>query len=97
MEILLEKILLAIYYLTLGSLAIYGAHRLVLVALYYRNRERLNPPMAEPEDWPIVTVQLPLFNEMYVAARLIDSVCQFEYPRDRLEIQVLDDSTDETS
>ena len=97
MEILLEKILLAIYYLTLGSLAIYGAHRLVLMALYYRNRKRLNPPMAEPEDWPFVTVQLPLFNEMYVAARLIDSVCRLDYPRDRLEIQVLDDSTDETS
>ncbi len=97
METLLENVLLAIYYLTLGSLAIYGSHRLVLVALYYRYRRRLNPSVAEPANWPMVTVQLPLYNEMYVATRLIDSVCRLEYPRDRLEIQVLDDSTDETS
>ena len=97
MEILFEKVLLAIYYLTLGSLAIYGSHRLVLLALYYRNRHRLNPSVAEPTDWPVVTLQLPLFNEMYVASRLIDSVCRLDYPKDRLEIQVLDDSTDETS
>ena len=97
MEILLEKVLLAIYYLTLGSLAIYGSHRLVLIALYYRNRHRLNPSVAAPSDWPVVTIQLPLFNEMYVASRLIDSICRLDYPRDRLEIQVLDDSTDETS
>ena len=97
MEILFEKVLLAIYYLTLGSLAVYGSHRLLLVALYYRNRQRLNPSVAEPTTWPVVTVQLPLFNEMYVAARLIDAVCRLDYPRERLEIQVLDDSTDETS
>lgn len=97
MEILFEKVLLAIYYLTLGSLAVYGSHRLVLVALYYRNRRRLNPSVAEPTTWPVVTVQLPLFNEMYVATRLIDAICRLDYPRDRLEIQVLDDSTDETS
>ena len=97
MEILFEKVLLAIYYLTLGSLAIYGSHRLLLLALYYRNRHRLNPPTAEPTHWPMVTIQLPLFNEMYVASRLIDSVCRLDYPRDRLEIQVLDDSTDETA
>ena len=97
MEILLEKVLLAIYYLTLGSLAIYGSHRLVLIALYYRNRHRLNRSVAEPSVWPMVTIQLPLFNEMYVASRLIDSICRLDYPRDRLEIQVLDDSTDETS
>ena len=97
METLLEKILLAIYYLTLGSLAIYGSHRLVLVALYYRYRGRLNPAVREPESWPVVTVQLPLYNEMYVATRLIDAVCRLDYPRERLEIQVLDDSTDETA
>ena len=46
---------------------------------------------------PRVTVQLPIFNEMYVADRLIDAVCEIDYPRDLLEIQVLDDSTDETT
>ncbi len=59
-----------------------------------RNRTAVRPP--EPSDWPWVTVQLPLYNEMYVASRLIDAVAALDYPRDRLEIQVLDDSTDET-
>lgn len=49
-----------------------------------------------PETWPFVTVQLPIFNEMYVIERLIDSIAQFDYPRDRFEIHILDDSTDET-
>jgi len=47
-------------------------------------------------DWPIVTVQLPIYNELYVIARLIDRVCEFDYPKDKLEIHILDDSTDET-
>ncbi len=49
-----------------------------------------------PQERPIVTVQLPVYNERYVVERLIDTVCRFDYPRDRLEIQVLDDSTDES-
>ena len=48
------------------------------------------------EDWPVVTIQLPIYNEMYVVDRLIDAVCEIDYPREKLEIQVLDDSTDET-
>ena len=51
------------------------------------------PPL---DPLPVVTIQLPLYNEMYVADRLIQAVCDIEYPRERLEIQVLDDSTDET-
>ena len=51
------------------------------------------PPVAE---WPVVTVQLPIYNEMYVVDRLIDAVCELDYPNEKLEIQVLDDSTDET-
>jgi len=88
--------LLALYYLVLGVLAFYGVHRLLLVGLYVRTRRRkaVRPP--DPDVWPIVTVQLPLYNELYVATRLIDAVCALDYPRDRLEIQVLDDSTDET-
>jgi cellulose synthase/poly-beta-1,6-N-acetylglucosamine synthase-like glycosyltransferase len=90
------QVLLAIYYLILGTLAVYGVHRLVLVALYYRTHRRAPVPPPAPGDWPTVTVQLPLFNEMYVAERLIDAAARLDYPRDRLEIQVLDDSTDET-
>ncbi|MEA2693515.1 MAG: hypothetical protein QOJ16_2902 [Acidobacteriota bacterium] len=89
--------LLAIYYLILAVLAFYGVHRLALVILYLRTRKNQPVRPADPAEWPMVTVQLPLYNEMYVAERLIDAVCQLDYPKDRLEIQVLDDSTDETS
>ncbi len=90
------QVLLAIYYLILGTLAVYGVHRLALVALYYRTRHRAPGPPPVPEEWPRVTVQLPLYNEMYVAERLIDAAARLDYPGHRLEIQVLDDSTDET-
>lgn len=91
-----SRLILSLYYLVLGSLALYGLHRLALVALYYRTRNRSMTPPAEPERWPVVTVQLPIYNELYVADRLIDAACALDYPADRLEIQVLDDSTDRT-
>ncbi|HRC83990.1 MAG TPA: glycosyltransferase [Thermoanaerobaculia bacterium] len=87
---------LALYYLTLGVLALYGAHRLLLVWVYRRTRGQRPQLPSAPADWPVVTVQLPLYNEMYVARRLLDAVAALDYPADRLEIQVLDDSTDET-
>jgi hypothetical protein len=89
--------LLVLYYLTLGVLALYGIHRSWLVVTYLRHRRDRPALPAPPAEWPVVTVQLPLYNEMYVATRLLDAVCRLSYPRDRLEIQVLDDSTDETS
>ncbi len=93
---LAETLTIAAYFFVLIVLAIYGWHRYYLVYLYvrYRDNEPATPPPLS--QWPVVTLQLPLFNEMYVADRLITSVCAIEYPRDRLEIQVLDDSTDET-
>jgi cellulose synthase/poly-beta-1,6-N-acetylglucosamine synthase-like glycosyltransferase len=88
--------LLALYYLVLVVLAGFGLHRFAMVWGYLRTRDRraVRPP--DPAEWPIVTVQLPLYNEMYVASRLVEAVCALDYPRDRLEIQILDDSTDET-
>src|SRR5579863_43116 len=88
---------LALYYLILGVLAFFGVHRLWMVVLYLKTRRRTPPRPPDPELWPVVTVQLPLYNEMYVATRLVEAVCRLDYPRDRLEIQVLDDSTDETT
>ena len=88
--------ILVAYYSILGILALFGSHRLFLLALYYRTRHLRPEQPADPETWPRVTVQLPIFNELYVAERLIRSVCNLDYPSDRLEIQVLDDSTDET-
>jgi cellulose synthase/poly-beta-1,6-N-acetylglucosamine synthase-like glycosyltransferase len=92
-----ETIVLVLYFFVLSILAVYGWHRYYLVYLYMKNKGRapaLAPPLAV---LPPVTVQLPIFNEMYVADRLITAVCAMDYPKDLLEIQVLDDSTDETT
>jgi len=93
---LAETLTLAVYFFVLIVLAIYGWHRYYLVYLYMRYKE--NEPKAGPalDPLPVITIQLPLYNEMYVADRLIDAVCRIQYPRELLEIQVLDDSTDET-
>jgi cellulose synthase/poly-beta-1,6-N-acetylglucosamine synthase-like glycosyltransferase len=78
-------------------LASYGLHRYILVYLYYKNRKkRTTEPAGCFQELPRVTVQLPMFNERYVAERLIDCICKLNYPREKLDIQVLDDSTDET-
>ena len=89
--------LLVPYFVVLILLASYGLHRYILVYLYYKNRKNhTGEPAAQFEDLPRVTVQLPMFNEQFVAERLIESVCKLKYPREKLDIQVLDDSTDET-
>jgi len=94
-----ETLILVFYFFVLSILAIYGWHRYYLVYLYMKNRDKAPgrlpapPPLA---TLPRVTIQLPIYNEMYVADRLIDRVCEIDYPRELLDIQVLDDSTDET-
>ncbi len=91
-------LILFLYFLVLVILGAFGIHRYVMVYLYTRYRDRkASPKPLSGGVPPVVTVQLPLFNEMYVAERLIASVTQIRYPKDRLEIQVLDDSTDETT
>lgn len=92
-----ETLILATYFFVLVILAVYGWHRYYLVYQYMKNRDRRPVPPALPDPLPAVTIQLPIYNEMYVADRLIDAVCQMDYPRELLEIQVLDDSTDETT
>jgi cellulose synthase/poly-beta-1,6-N-acetylglucosamine synthase-like glycosyltransferase len=84
------------YFLVLVVLAIYGMHRYRLVYFFFKYRQNVPGPPPPVERWPTVTVQLPIFNERYVIERLVEAVARFDYPRDRLEIQVLDDSTDET-
>jgi cellulose synthase/poly-beta-1,6-N-acetylglucosamine synthase-like glycosyltransferase len=91
-----ETLTLATYFFVLIILAIYGWHRYYLVYLYMRYRDKEPRPGAALDPLPVVTIQLPLYNELYVADRLIEAVCKIEYPRDLLEVQVLDDSTDET-
>jgi cellulose synthase/poly-beta-1,6-N-acetylglucosamine synthase-like glycosyltransferase len=88
--------LLALHLIVWGLLAAYGIHRLHLLRLF-RRRDRAAPRPAPPETWPRVTIQLPVYNERYVAERLLDAAAAMDYPAPCLEIQVLDDSTDETS
>jgi cellulose synthase/poly-beta-1,6-N-acetylglucosamine synthase-like glycosyltransferase len=91
-----ETIILATYFFVLVILAIYGWHRYYLVYLYMKHKNEVPVPDGEFTALPSVTIQLPLYNEMYVVDRLVEAVCRIEYPRHLLEIQVLDDSTDET-
>ena len=93
---LAETLILASYFFVLIILAFYGWHRYYLVYMYMRNRDKQPRAGAQLSPLPVVTIQLPLYNEMYVADRLVASVCEIDYPRELLEIQVLDDSTDET-
>jgi cellulose synthase/poly-beta-1,6-N-acetylglucosamine synthase-like glycosyltransferase len=84
------------YFAVLLVLAAYGLHRYWLVYSYVKFRNNVPPEASEPSLWPQVTVQLPIYNERYVIERLIEAVARFDYPRELLQIQVLDDSTDET-
>jgi cellulose synthase/poly-beta-1,6-N-acetylglucosamine synthase-like glycosyltransferase len=89
--------LLIPYFVVLILLATYGVHRYVLVFLYYKNRKnKVQQPSGRFDELPRVTVQLPIFNEQFVVDRLVEAVCRLDYPREKLDIQVLDDSTDET-
>ncbi len=78
------------------ALGCFSLHRVWLLALWFTARRRPQAVPPPPADWPVVTVQLPVFNERYVIERLLSAVAALDYPNDRLEIQVLDDSTDDT-
>jgi len=89
--------LLIPYFVVLILLASYGIHRYILVYLYYRNKEKhTDEPPGYFSELPRVTVQLPIFNEQFVVERLLDAICRVNYPLEKLDIQLLDDSTDET-
>ena len=99
----LEVAVPALYAIAIVVLTAYGGNLLWLSLVHAANDRLRDGPVPAPdappeptEDWPVVTVQLPLYNEAEVAHRLIDACVQLDYPRSRLEIQVLDDSTDET-
>jgi len=84
------------YLSVLIGLSAYGIHRYFIIYLFLKNRKRETIPLSHFEQLPKVTVQLPIFNEVYVVERLLKSVSELDYPRDLLQIQVLDDSTDDT-
>lgn len=92
-----QGVLLAIYTVSLALLVVFSLHRYVIVRLYQKNRDRRPAPADAPGFLPCVTVQLPVYNEVHVVERLVRAVAALDYPRRLLEIQVLDDSTDETT
>ncbi len=85
------------YLLVCVGLSVFGAHRIKVIYLYWKHRADEPIPQSKFAELPVVTVQLPLFNEMHVVERLLTAIAAFDYPRDRLQIQVLDDSTDESA
>jgi cellulose synthase/poly-beta-1,6-N-acetylglucosamine synthase-like glycosyltransferase len=97
-ENMLPRTVLAIYCVALLMLSLVSLNRYVLVSFYRRNRGRwfVHPPQLQREELPTVVVQLPIYNERYVVARLIRSAIELDYPRELLSIQLLDDSTDDT-
>ncbi len=93
-----DATLLIPYFVVMIILAFYGVHRYQLVWLYYRHRKNATrEPAQHFTELPRITVQLPIFNEQYVIDRLLQACCALDYPQNKLQIQLLDDSTDETA
>ncbi len=91
----MDDIVLISYFISLSILFVFGLHGFVMLYYHYKYRD-VNPKQKKELDNPLVTIQLPLYNELYVVERLINATCEIDYPKDKMEIQVLDDSTDET-
>lgn len=92
----MEEYILFTYIGSLLVLFTFGSHGFIMVYYYLKYRHQRDDLTGELTEYPHITIQLPVFNEMYVVERLIKSTCDIDYPLDKLEIQVLDDSTDET-
>jgi cellulose synthase/poly-beta-1,6-N-acetylglucosamine synthase-like glycosyltransferase len=88
---------LILYFLALLTLLLFGVQGFVMVYYHFKSRTKEEPPDLTLQEFPPVTVQLPIYNEVYVVERLIKAACGIKYPKEKLEIQVLDDSTDETT
>jgi len=90
--------LLIPYFAVLAVLSVYGIHRYEIIRTYFKHRKKATTgPAKHWDELPPVTIQLPLYNERYVVERLIEEVTKIEYPAGKLQIQVLDDSTDDTA
>lgn len=92
----MQDFVIGAYFISLTILFLFGSSGFVMIYYYLKHRNLKHPIPAALRDFPVVTVQLPVYNEFYVVERLIDATCRIDYPRDKMEIQVLDDSTDET-
>ena len=96
----MDLAVIILYTLASVLILIYSISQLHLLVFYLRSRNKPETSpgfdLSLPEETPFVTIQLPLYNELYVVERLLENISEIEYPREKLEIQVLDDSTDES-
>lgn len=97
----IESITLSAYIISLTILFFFGSHGFNMIYYYFKTFNQRTEDITEEDlfmkEYPVVTIQIPLYNEQYVITRLIDSVIRLDYPKDKLEIQILDDSTDEST
>jgi len=97
----ISAVILALYIISLSILFIFASHGFAMSYFYFKTFKERTQDLTEDEmkieDYPVVTIQLPLYNERYVITRLIDCTVTLDYPKDKLEIQILDDSTDDTT
>src|SRR3954452_19847463 len=91
------SLLVVLYIVILLLIATYGFHRYILLYLYRKYKHNTYTPKNDFTDLPRITIQLPMYNEDLVAQRIINATCLIDYPLDKLEIQVLDDSTDQSA
>lgn len=92
----MEIYLLLAYFISLCVLFAFGLHGLVMIYYWHKTQKIVHIEPSDMVEIPVVTIQLPFYNELYVVDRLVKAVCEMDYPIDKLEIQLLDDSTDET-
>tara|TARA_R110001592_G_scaffold363109_2_gene680385 strand:- start:54955 stop:56430 length:1476 start_codon:yes stop_codon:yes gene_type:complete len=92
---MMEMVLISVYAILLGFILMYSFVQLSMLISYWKKRNSIEVPEIT-EGFPLVTIQLPIYNEKYVIERLINKVCELDYPKDKMQIQVLDDSTDNT-
>ncbi len=92
-----ENALLILYIIVLSFPFIFGSNGFLMIYYYFKYRNKQVARKGELKELPVVTIQLPVYNELYVVNRAVDAICALDYPEDKIEIQVLDDSTDETT
>jgi cellulose synthase/poly-beta-1,6-N-acetylglucosamine synthase-like glycosyltransferase len=92
----MQDYIIGAYFVSLTILFLFGSSGFIMIYYYLKHRNKRHEPAGNLKEYPMVTLQLPLYNEYYVVERLLKAACAMDYPKDKLEIQVLDDSTDET-
>ncbi|MBI1804050.1 MAG: glycosyltransferase [Ignavibacteriae bacterium] len=93
----MQDFVIGAYFISLTILFLFGSSGFVMIYYYLKHRGTKEQPAEALKNYPTVTIQLPVYNEYYVVERLIRATCEIDYPKDKFEIQVLDDSTDETT